>query len=333
MSTTTSSSPSTGPTVRATPAGSGDTTCAPDKGMCRPGAQSPDGQSTLSADNSLRNLVHQVNSGDNAALAQLRSILDEHPEIWQRVGDLATHARMALIRLIAGGDKFLFESIERKATDMEVELLGASPTPLERLSVERVVDCWLQLQHADTMSAATTKDDFGNAKFWSQNQDRAHRRYQSAVKQLLSIQETLSKATQTAVESAVAASASPEPPAVRHADPDVKPRPAGDNGNGNGEVPKPGDRPDRTNGQPANRMSIAVQFQPLSTTFSAISFGRNYRLPLRCRWLRPKEMEAPVRPCTAILVDFSPRATPGFLCSARPTVWHRPRNSRHRFTP
>ncbi len=261
MQTTTSSAPRTGPTVRATPKGSGDTACAPDKGMCRPGEQPPAGQSSLPADNSLRNLVQQVNSGDNVALAQLRSILDEHPEIWQRVGDLATHARMALIRLIAGGDKFLFESIERKAAEMEVELLGPSSTPLERLSVERVVDCWIQLQHADTMSVTTTKDNLGNAKFWSQHQDRAHRRYLSAVWQLVAVRDVAPKTTKKAVESEAA---SPEPTGERHPVLGTMPRPAGNNGNGkangsgsgNGEVPKPGDGPGSANGKPVNRILL-----------------------------------------------------------------------------
>ncbi|MCH7729218.1 MAG: hypothetical protein IH991_22470, partial [Planctomycetes bacterium] len=116
--------------------------------------------------------------------------LDENPEVWRQVGDLAAHARLTLIRLIAKGDMLLFESIQRQAGEMECQLLGASPSLLERLSVQRVVACWLQLQYADVM-ACTENDQLAQTTFWSQHQDRAHRRYTSAVKQLAMIRQLL----------------------------------------------------------------------------------------------------------------------------------------------
>jgi hypothetical protein len=232
--------------------------------MPEPEAESPEEQSSHSADDTLKNLVQQVNNGDNAALGRLRKVLDGNPEIWRRVGNLAAHARMTLIRLIAGDDKFLSESIERKATEMEVELLGPSSTTLERLSVERVVASWLQLQYADTMSATATKDNLSHFKFWSQHQDRAHKRYQSAVKQLLAIRDLVPKTTKKAVESEAG---SPAPTGVRHAGPGTEPRPAGSNGHGegngsrsgNGQAPKPADGPKPTNGEPINRILMFGQ--------------------------------------------------------------------------
>ena len=148
---------------------------------------------------------------------------------------------------------------------MEVELLGPSPTPLERLSVERVVACWLQLQYADTASAAPA-ETIAQQKFWAQRQDQAHRRYQASVRQLLAIRQAIPKSSQTEAESGTssadsATDASPESTGVTHADPDTTPRPAASNGNGrvngsrfgNGEAPE-SDEPVQTNGHPVNRI-------------------------------------------------------------------------------
>jgi hypothetical protein len=220
----------------------------------------------------LRQLVARANEGDPQSLQRLREVLDANPAIWQRVGDLAAHARLTLARLIADGDQLLFESIQRKAADLETELLVACPTPLEQLGVQRVVACWLQLQYADAM-VCSARDNLAQGKFWSQQQDRAHRRYHSAVKQLLAIREILPKAGETTAESATAGSASPEPTGVRHADSGFQPRPAGSNGNGkatgsrccNGTVPKPGDGPNPVNGTPINRILMFSQAKEVAS--------------------------------------------------------------------
>ena len=158
------------------------------------GATTQDEREAPAESITFRQLAEQANNGDPGALQRLRKALDESPEVWQRMGDLAAHARLTLIRLIAAGDMLLFESIQRQARDMESQLMGPTATLLERLSVERVVSTWLQLQYADAMCA--TADGLAQAKFWSQNQDRAHRRHMSAVRQLSTVRELLPGAAQ-----------------------------------------------------------------------------------------------------------------------------------------
>ena len=158
-----------------------------------------------------------------------------------------------------------------------LELLGPSPTPLERLSVERVVACWLQLQYADTASAAPA-ETIVQQKFWAQRQDQAHRRYQASVRQLLAIRQAIPKSSQTEAESGTstadsAPDALPESTGVMHADPDTTPRPAAGNGNGrvngsrfgNGEAPE-SDEPVHSNGHPVNRIrAFSEAAVPLDT--------------------------------------------------------------------
>ncbi len=51
----------------------------------------------------LQQLVEAANRGDKAALQQLRQALNKHPEVWQKVGDLAAHAEQTWTRLVADG--------------------------------------------------------------------------------------------------------------------------------------------------------------------------------------------------------------------------------------
>ena len=49
----------------------------------------------------LEQLCRAANTGDTQVLARLRAALDARPDIWQRLGDLAQHLEMILVRLIA----------------------------------------------------------------------------------------------------------------------------------------------------------------------------------------------------------------------------------------
>src|SRR6185295_3645059 len=101
----------------------------------------------------LRRLMALADAGDEEGLAGLRQLLDSHPEIYEQIGDLAAHAERVLIAVIAGPNQLLRESLVRKLGDMRTELAGPATNLLERMAVERVLACWLQLQHADTVAA------------------------------------------------------------------------------------------------------------------------------------------------------------------------------------
>ena len=102
---------------------------------------------------------------------------------------MAAHARESVIRLIAGDNVLLHGSLQRKAEEMLNQLSTDVTFPLERLAVDRLVSCWLQMQHADAM--AIQDHELPRAKYWIQRQDQAHRRYDKAVQQLTTIRELL----------------------------------------------------------------------------------------------------------------------------------------------
>jgi len=103
-------------------------------------------------------LVTQANSGDTTALAALRQLLDNQPQLARQFGNLFEFAKEALIGHIAQKKVLLAESLRREAKAMERDLAGSKPTLLERLVARRVVLNWLQLQHVDvTLPEPTTK--------------------------------------------------------------------------------------------------------------------------------------------------------------------------------
>src|ERR1700732_790215 len=79
----------------------------------------------------LEALVKRARQGDESVLPELRQLLDRQPEIWQTSGDLAKLAQEAWLNLLAGKYLLLKESVRRQLEQMQQELAGPSPTPLE----------------------------------------------------------------------------------------------------------------------------------------------------------------------------------------------------------
>ncbi len=149
-------------------------------------------------------LVQRANAGDEQALQELRMVLDRCPEIWRQIGDLASHAELATLRLVGGDDRLLMESLQRKVDELKAKLTRPGGSVLEQLVVLRVVATWLQVQHADTASASSDLS-VQQGKFWAQKQDQAHRRHLTAIKDLARLQQMLPANGQNAQESEVTA--------------------------------------------------------------------------------------------------------------------------------
>lgn len=135
----------------------------------------------------LLELVEAANEGNAAALKALRQILNEHPEIWQKAGNLAAHAEEVWLRLVADGNALAKESIRKEADRMRQELLGTAPTPIERLLVDQIVTCFLQVKHAELSAGAGSGGSIHQAHFKDQRLERVQRRYLAAMKTLSQI--------------------------------------------------------------------------------------------------------------------------------------------------
>src|SRR5262249_2835477 len=97
----------------------------------------------------IRPLLLRAQQGDVSVQGPLRDLLDNRPELWQRMGDLVGHVGEALLTLASGKSLLARESIRRRIDELRADLAGPSPSPVERLLVDRVVVCWAACHLAD----------------------------------------------------------------------------------------------------------------------------------------------------------------------------------------
>jgi hypothetical protein len=131
----------------------------------------------------LQRVLERAQSGDEATLPALREMLKE-PHLVEVCGNLAAHAEQTLIRKFSGKDLAVREGLRRKLDTLRAELAGPTPTPLERLLVERIAACWLHLYHLETVYAGKDSMSLELAQHYQKCIDRGHKRYLSAIKTL-----------------------------------------------------------------------------------------------------------------------------------------------------
>jgi hypothetical protein len=116
----------------------------------------------------------------------LRHALSSDPTLWQRYGDLAEQATESWLVLLAGRDLMLHESARQKMEALRKELSGPDPSPLEKLLVERVVACWLQVHYADATYAQAKGPQHtpGLLAELMKRQESSQRRFLASVQKL-----------------------------------------------------------------------------------------------------------------------------------------------------
>jgi hypothetical protein len=139
----------------------------------------------------LQQILQRAMEGDRRVLPELAKVLDDQPSIWQTCGDLAAQAQASWINLAAGSDLLMAESLRRKQEAMRAELAGSDASPLEKLLVDRVVACWLQVNYADALSAQAKGTSLVQDAALQKRQNLAQARYLAAVKALAQVRKLL----------------------------------------------------------------------------------------------------------------------------------------------
>lgn len=141
----------------------------------------------------LEKLIKSARAGDVRALAALKEKLGPAlPQWYEEIGDLAKAAETSLLDRMVGDDLLAKDALRKKMRELEKELAGPHPTPLEKLLAQRISACWLMLHYSETVYA----QNMGNlnirwAEFHQRRIDRAHRRYLSAIKALAQVRRLL----------------------------------------------------------------------------------------------------------------------------------------------
>jgi hypothetical protein len=141
----------------------------------------------------LNTVIAAANAGDMSALPDLRRALTDHPDLVDRLGDLAAHVEQGLIALAAGPSLAGSEAITAHLAKMRAELGEASASPLEKLLVRRVVLCWLAAHQADLERLELAHGHAAEAlrAAAEKRANRAHARFLSASKALATVRKLL----------------------------------------------------------------------------------------------------------------------------------------------
>jgi hypothetical protein len=135
----------------------------------------------------LKAVLRKAEQGDTTVLPALRAYMDQAPGFGEQRGDMGQLTQTALIQHMAGKNLMVQENIARKCAALTKELTGPTPSPLERLLVERIVLCWLHL-HCAEASYFTIKDlSIRQAEFHQSRISKAQARYLSAIRTLAQV--------------------------------------------------------------------------------------------------------------------------------------------------
>ncbi len=135
--------------------------------------------------------LRAATEGDEAQLAFVKATLAKTPELVEAAGNPGAHIEAAWARRYAGRDVLTREALKLKAEHLKRELLGAQSSPLERLLVDRVLICWLQVSFHDGIEASPGDRSLHQAEFDMKRQESIQRRYLRAVRTLAEVRRLL----------------------------------------------------------------------------------------------------------------------------------------------
>jgi len=132
-------------------------------------------------------LVFRAAGGNEEAVTDLREALRANPACYQLLGDLARHIQVCLVKLVTRDVIVAREALNLKIDELRESLLGADPSPLERLIVGEILASWLDLSF-QRISHSQEPPTETIAKRREQRLERAQKRHLKAVATLNEIQ-------------------------------------------------------------------------------------------------------------------------------------------------
>lgn len=139
----------------------------------------------------LQQLLTRAQQGDRTVLTELRRVLDQDRSLWIEFGNLALQAEAGLVKLAAGNDLLLAESIMRKQADLKIELAGGDTDPLVKALAERAAICALQVAYFDGLLSGRPGRSVALLEPLRKQLDSANKRYLNALKMLATVKKLL----------------------------------------------------------------------------------------------------------------------------------------------
>lgn len=132
-------------------------------------------------------IVRKAEKGDKTALAEVRELFTRAGTADLLSGNVAKESLRLLVKTTTGGNPVIREATERKFDEMRGELLGANPTALERLLVERILATWYHLHQLEAQYAGKESMSLALGLYYQKSMTAAQKRYLSAIKALAEV--------------------------------------------------------------------------------------------------------------------------------------------------
>jgi hypothetical protein len=135
-------------------------------------------------------LVKRAAGGDQSCLPAIRDLLadgDRGESYRDAYGSSASWLRQSIIKKTAGENVVIQESIDQKLDEIQSELEGPNPTPIERLLAERASFCWFIVHWYENAYANASGWNISQADLQHRKIDKAHARFLSAVRTLAQV--------------------------------------------------------------------------------------------------------------------------------------------------
>jgi hypothetical protein len=143
----------------------------------------------------VQRIVVAANAGDASVLPALKQALADHPELIDRLGDLAAHVERQLVSLVAGSSLAASEAVTSHLAKMRRDLGEDIASPLEKLLIKRVGLCWLAVHAAEIDRGELLRGGASELlKAADQRVNRAHARLLSVTKALATVRKLLGPA-------------------------------------------------------------------------------------------------------------------------------------------
>lgn len=131
--------------------------------------------------------VKLANAGDRNALAWLQRFLDENPQIWRQLGNLARGVEQVWIAMISRGNSLNAECIRRQLKQLKNELVDESASVMERLQADTILATWLESKYLESLNAQTTELSVTRGIVLLRQLESAQRRHSVAMKDLVAL--------------------------------------------------------------------------------------------------------------------------------------------------
>lgn len=136
---------------------------------------------------SLAELNDLANAGDANAVARLRAILEANPQLARQLGDVAAHAKEALLQRVIKTDATVGEAVRLMLDELKRNLLPAKPTAIQQLAADRVVLIYAEIYLLDAIYPLVSELEPQQARVVAKAKDSAQRRYGLSLKTLAAV--------------------------------------------------------------------------------------------------------------------------------------------------